>query len=203
MADILSAVVAAAGDSRRMGVTKSGLLLGGISILERVAELYTRTCSTVVMVINPRLHDRLPELPRLSQCRIMVNDLPGTEMLDSLKLGLQELRRENPHLLDGRVFLTPGDLPLVLPGTLERLVTVQAAVVQPRYRERRGHPLLLQGSLINEILALPPEATLRTWLRGREAAAVEVEDPGVLLDLDTPADYRRAQELLQQRRKHG
>ncbi len=63
----------------------------------------------------------------------------------------------------------------------------------PLYRGRRGHPLLIHPPLIREIARLDPARGLRQLLENHptEVEEVPVEDPGVLADLDTPADYRR------------
>ena len=50
-------------------------------------------------------------------------------------------------------------------------------------------PVLLAAALIPAILAEPADSTLRKVLQDVERAEVAVEDAGVALDLDEPADY--------------
>jgi molybdenum cofactor cytidylyltransferase len=69
------------------------------------------------------------------------------------------------------------------------MLQVQAEVVIPTYRGKKGHPVLLGQTAIAEILALPGDAILRDYIRDKGFAAVAVEDQGILLDVDTPQDY--------------
>ena len=68
------------------------------------------------------------------------------------------------------------------------------AIVLPTHMGKRGHPILLSATLSPDILALTGDATLATIVRSRAEAtrAVDVDDPAVLEDIDTPDDYGRA-----------
>jgi molybdenum cofactor cytidylyltransferase len=62
------------------------------------------------------------------------------------------------------------------------------------HNRRRGHPVLFDRSCIAQILALPGDATLKNVVQAHTLQTVEldVEDEGVLHDVDTPTDYERA-----------
>ena len=67
-------------------------------------------------------------------------------------------------------------------------------MIYPLYRGRRGHPPLIARAALPANLGDEPAGGLRGLLAGHAAAAreVAVDDPGVLVDLDEPADYRAA-----------
>jgi molybdenum cofactor cytidylyltransferase len=67
----------------------------------------------------------------------------------------------------------------------------RAAFVIPRCGGRRGHPVLMRGGLVGEMLALGEGATARDLVHARltETVYVDVEDRRVGMDLDTPGDY--------------
>lgn len=88
-----------------------------------------------------------------------------------------------------RAFLLPGDCAMVRPDTYTRMLSVQAGVVIPTFDGRKGHPVLFDHQAIREILALPDNAILRDYVQAKGFTALEVEDDGILLDLDTPEDY--------------
>jgi molybdenum cofactor cytidylyltransferase len=99
--------------------------------------------------------------------------------------------------------ILPGDLPLVLPSTLQAVARalvdpVQAA--QPQRRGERGHPVGFAAACKPQLAALSGNLGAAPVLRAlREAHAVaeiEVDDIGILTDIDTPAELARAEALL-------
>jgi len=67
------------------------------------------------------------------------------------------------------------------------------AVCRPQYQGRRGHPPLISAALIPAILAFEDPGGLRALLAAyhERCAAVDCDDPGIMIDLDTPEDYRQ------------
>lgn len=86
-----------------------------------------------------------------------------------------------------------ADMPFIAPDTIRavaRALAAGATLVAPSYRGVRGHPVGLAAAYRSELLALQGDAGARAII-GRDAALmtlVEVDDPGVLRDIDTPAD---------------
>jgi molybdenum cofactor cytidylyltransferase len=68
--------------------------------------------------------------------------------------------------------------------------TVRVPALVPRFRGKKGHPLLLSRELRERISSAPPTATLREILAEVPNLLVPVEDSGVLQDVDTPEDYQ-------------
>ena len=95
-------------------------------------------------------------------------------------------------------FLLPADCALVRAETIGRLAraALPAAppVTYPLREGRRGHPPLIARAALPDDLTSEPAEGLRGLLARHDGAAreVAVDDPGVLIDLDKPADYRRA-----------
>jgi molybdenum cofactor cytidylyltransferase len=95
------------------------------------------------------------------------------------------------------VFFSPADHPLFLPDTvrtLSRIFSDEAPpILAPTYQNRRGHPVIFHRSLFPELLedALPQGARSVIQRYRTRRLEVPVDDPGILVDIDTPADYRR------------
>jgi len=89
--------------------------------------------------------------------------------------------------------ILPGDMPAVQPATL--LAVAQALDEHPvayaQYRGRRGHPVGFAGELYSELVALDGDEGARRLLARYPAVGVDVDDAGVLVDIDTPADLER------------
>ena len=86
---------------------------------------------------------------------------------------------------------TYGDL-LEWSGKLSRGFAAKQSpyAVIPQYRGKKGHPLLLSAEMRARILQTDLSKTLRDVLAGVPTVIVPADEPGVLHDIDTPADYR-------------
>ena len=86
-----------------------------------------------------------------------------------------------------------ADMPFIHPDSIRAVAAALqggATLVAPAYRGQRGHPVGLAASYRDELLALQGDAGARDIIK-RDAAQlrlIEVNDPGVLRDIDTPAD---------------
>ena len=84
----------------------------------------------------------------------------------------------------------PGDMPLLRPETLLAVATAleQHPVVYAQHRGRRGHPVAFAAELYSELILLDGDDGARRVLARYPSLGLEVDDPGVLLDVDTPSD---------------
>lgn len=186
----VAAVLLAGGSSRRMGRAKQSLRLDGDTLLQRaVAVLAAAPVAPVVVVLR---HGCAPPAGPGPLTVVETPDEGTAGMAESLQLGLSAL----PSPVDG-VLVTLVDLPGQTSELVESVVTLfresGAGVVLPRFRGRRGHPVLFRWDLVGELLALPPEGRPSQVLDRHEAEAVFVElaDDRPLVDLDTPGDVER------------
>lgn len=190
----VGAVVAAAGCSTRMGQFKPLLPFGGMTVIERcIANLRLAGASEIVAVTGHRAEE-LETLLRGSGVTLVHNPrYAGTQMFDSLCLGLRALSDDC-----GVILLTPGDVPLVKPETVRALIAAGAGFACPVCAGRRGHPVALDAAFRGALPDYHGEGGLRGAVAalGIPVTEVEVEDAGMPLDLDTPADYEAALRLL-------
>lgn len=110
----------------------------------------------------------------------------------SLKAGLAALLPE----CEGALILL-GDMPLIRPETLRALVAAAQdnpafAAIVPTHQGEWGHPVLLKRVMFGEIAALSGDQGARALLRSRQdVLALEVDDPGILMDFDTREAFER------------
>ena len=84
-----------------------------------------------------------------------------------------------------------GDMPYVAPGTLRSLLAALeegAGIAAPVFEGRRGNPVAFGAQHLPALLALKGEHGARALLKSEPVTEVAVMDPGVLRDIDTPAD---------------
>jgi molybdenum cofactor cytidylyltransferase len=185
----IAAIVAAAGLSLRMGSCKQLLDLGGKSVLARCLEtLLAGGIREVVVVVGVKGEPVAAEAGGFP-VRVVVNGDPAGDMASSVRVGRAALSMEA-----GGVIITPCDYPMVLPATVAHLLEAHAEepdlIVIPTHCGRRGHPLLIPRLVLEE---LQGDLTLRDLVRfdPNRLRCIEVDDPGILIDMDTPEDYRR------------
>ena len=195
----VAAIVLAAGRSARMGAFKPLLEVEGRTLLERAVGVFTQAGVRDVVVVVGHRHDEVAAAAARAGARVISNPGYDQGMFSSLRMGVLGL---DPGV--ARFFVLPADVALVRPETTGRLVRqgsvargAAAEVVYPLCAGVEGHPPLLGGALRAEIQAADPPGGLRELLLGHVAASavVEVDDPGVLLDADTPEDLARIREL--------
>ena len=184
------AILPGAGASRRMGRPKLLLPYRNSTLVGSVVEaLRGGGVSTIVLVTSPGDED-LRAWAREAGVRTAVNPDPGRGMLSSIREGLAALGGTGEILL-----VSPADLPALRSETVaalvQRMEETGAPLAVPVYRGKRGHPLAIAPALIPEIETLDPDVGLKQ-LRDRHEdllLEMEVEDPGVVLDVDTPEEY--------------
>jgi CTP:molybdopterin cytidylyltransferase MocA len=196
----LPAVVLAAGLSSRMGDFKPLMPLAGKPLVHHVIDsLRASGAIGDVVIVTGHQRQRVEHaVAGLAGVRVVFNPIFAEgEMLSSLRAGLAAIERAGP--MPAAFFLAFADQPAVGPATiaaLRKAFLAQPAVplALPTHAGKRGHPILLSAALIPEIAALGENDTLRAVVHKHLASAslVEVGDPAVLEDLDTPEDFARA-----------
>lgn len=191
----VSAVVLAAGQSVRMGEVKQLLRLGEQTMLERTLEnVRSARVDEVILVLGFSAEMIRRQLPvsLLDGLKLVINEQYGKGMAGSLREGLRAVSAEIDAAL-----IALADQPFIRPETLDRIIEryrdSDAKIAIPFYRGTRGNPVMLDRSVFAEAMALEGDAGFRA-IFGRHASGiteVDVDDPGVLLDIDDREDYER------------
>jgi molybdenum cofactor cytidylyltransferase len=86
--------------------------------------------------------------------------------------------------------ILPGDMPMVRSATLREVARAldQHAVVYAQHKGMRGHPVGFSAELYSELVALRGDEGARRLVARYPALGLEVDDPGVLIDVDTEND---------------
>jgi len=194
----LAAIVLAAGRSSRMGEFKPLLDIDGRTLLEWAVAGFRGAGIDDVLVVTGHRGGEVDAAAERAGARAVANAQFDHGMFSSVRAGVAALDAGV-----SRFFLLPADVPLVRPETIGRLArTARDAadapggppeVAYPVTSGATGHPPLVSAVLREEILAAGPDGPdggLRRVLMEHIARSVVVEvgDPGVLLDADTPDD---------------
>ncbi len=192
---MISAVILAAGESKRMGQPKMLLPWGDGTVLTQVIAVFRQAGIEEILVVTGGAREQVEPLAAGLGARTVFNEAyQSGEMLSSLQCGLRALGSQTQAALIGL-----GDQPQVQAGSVrkvcEAFLETKSSLIVPSYRMRRGHPWLAARPLWEALLRLEPPASPRDFLNAHAAEIhyVNLEDPNILADLDTPQEYRRWQ----------
>jgi molybdenum cofactor cytidylyltransferase len=192
---MIHAILLAAGQAIRMGRPKQLLDWHGQPLVRHVAQTALASpLAGLVVVLGayaPQVRTALDGLGGPLSLVTCADYAAGQAA--SLRCGLAALPVEASAAL---VLLV--DQPLITPALIERMLAAfvaapAALAVVPRYQGRRGNPVLLAAALFAELRTLEGDHGARHLLQHHAEGVhwLELDDPAVLSDLDTPADYRR------------
>ncbi len=184
----VSALLLAAGLSRRMGRTKQLLPLGDKPVIRRCVDALLAAGIPDIVVVTGRDNGIAGALRGLP-VTVAVNGAQESDMAESVRVGLKLC---DPH--SSGVLICLSDHPLVLASTMAALVRehkrAPGRIIIPSCGGRRGHPTLFPLPCVREIFL---GGTLRDIVQkdAQRVMLLDTCDEGVVLDMDTPEDYER------------
>ena len=191
---MISALILAAGQSKRMGQPKMLLPWGKLTVIEHVVATFLNAGVEDILVITGGAREHIEKAINRYPVRKVHNRDYGTgEMLSSLQYGLRAMPDQTQATLIGL-----GDQPQIQEGSIrlicEAYQETKSLLLVPSFRMKRGHPWLVARPLWSEILALKPPETSRDFLNQNAGKIryVNVDNPSILTDLDTPEDYQNS-----------
>ena len=190
-------VVLAAGLGSRFGAAghKLAQALGAQTVLGATLQQAVASGLPVVVVVT----ERLVGLARahVDARDIVVLPSPGTPGQALLGMGYSIAAGVAARPDASGWLVLPGDMPLVRTDTLAAVARQLEShpVVYAQYKGRRGHPVGFASELFSELAILSGDEGAWRLVARYPAHGVDVDDAGVLLDVDTPPDLERARAL--------
>ena len=187
----VAGLILAAGKSERMGQPKALLPFQQSCFLTHIFNEVTHSELTCVKVVLGHQSDViLKALPEIEPNTVLNRDYESGQ-LSSLQYGLKHLIPAQPEGV--MVFLI--DHPIIDRILINQLVDAfnrsNSPIVLPSFEHRRGHPMVFGASLFNELLTAPLDQGAIAVVRkhAHEILHLNVDEPGVLVDIDTPEAY--------------
>jgi len=194
---LITAIVLAAGESKRFGRNKLiEPLLGKPMIRWTVEAAVNSIVDEVIVVLGFEAHKVrrvIEDLP----CKFILNKNYSAGMSSSVKLGVKQVAGKSEA-----VVIIPGDCPLIDENSINKVIEAFREkclpIVIATYGGRRGHPILISRELFDEVMKISEKTFgLKYVIKKYESKIfhVEVDNPGILLDIDNPEDLREAEKL--------
>lgn len=190
---MIAAVVLSAGESSRMGRPKALLPIGEETFIERiVASLQAAKVEKIIVVLGHNAADLAAKIAHLP-VTIVVNPDYTKGQLSSLVAAIRTLQGKSidailVHLVD-HPYLNPD----LVKRMIEKFYRSKKLIVVPKWKGRRGHPVIFSRRLFGELLSAPLDEGAKSVVHAHAADTLEIEtnEEGITFDIDTPEDYRR------------
>ncbi len=179
----IEGVILAAGRSKRTAPEwKLGFALDGQTVLERSVRSMRPFCIRIFIVTGAHAKAVGDLLRGQAGVTLVHNPDFASGMYGSVKTGLRCTDAD-------AVFVLPGDCPFVPPEVYSALLNAQGGIAVPVWQGHAGHPVLLDRPACSELLNDDTCQTLRQFIASRQHTLVEVDCPGILMDIDTNEEY--------------
>ncbi len=190
----ISAIILAAGESKRMGKQQKLLMpLERTTILEQTVDNFINSNVSEVIVVAGFQAEEIKRLMVNKPVTVVVNPHFHQGMSTSIIVGLQRITDESRGIM-----ITLADQPFIDSRTINQLIREfglhSKGIVVPTHQGRRGHPVILSGKYRPELLTLKGDVGARQILalHPEDVLEVAVDCEGVLLDIDTLDGYNQA-----------
>ena len=190
MIPLISAIILAAGESRRMGKPKQLMPLGKSTILERTVDNFLNSEVYDVIVVVGYKAEEVISLIANRPVAVAVNSAYREGMSTSIVAGLSLISDK----VQGVMFAL-ADHPFVDSQTINRLVEAFAAhnkgITIPVYQSKRGHPVIFAIKYKEELLRLKGDIGGREIIKRHpdDVLEVAVDCEGICIDIDTVDSY--------------
>jgi len=193
-----SAILLAAGESRRMGsVNKLTLPVAGQPLLRRTAETLLQAGLQELVVVVGHEQQTARELLSGLPLQIVCNDNYTEGQMTSVHCGMRALQQACDAVL-----VCLADLPLMAAEDLRQLTDAFAhcptSVLVPTYRGERGNPIVLAYEHRQKILAGDRNLGCKRLIQKHPelVTALEMDNDHLVFDLDTPEAYQQLRQRL-------
>jgi len=185
------AIILAAGESKRMGSPKLLLPFGDMTVIEKVISNVKSSKVDNILVVLGENGDKIEDRIRTYGIKYCYNDYYKDGMLSSVRCGFRNIPAKYRAVL---VF--QGDQPLISPVSINVIIDSFSSsckgIVIPVHDKKRGHPVMIGRKYHDEIEKLDPGTGLKGLAEKfpEDVFEIEVDDPGILKDMDTLDEYR-------------
>jgi molybdenum cofactor cytidylyltransferase len=195
---MVSAILLAAGESRRMGRPKLLLAFGDSTILGKTIDNLLRSRVEEVIVVLGAEADAMKQVIADRPVKVVVNPDYHEGMSTSLRAGLKQVDTKAQ-----RVMVALADQPLIEKDTyntlIEESLCCHKGIIVPAYQKRRGNPAVFSIEYKRELLGLEGDVGGREILKRHpdDTLEVAVDSPSVTMGIDTLDDYHSCLKLAQ------
>lgn len=180
---MIDGIILAGGFSSRVGKNKMILKFLNKPLIYHTVKSMAKVCENVIIVTGKYQEDYQIILKEFKNIKIVHNELYEQGMFSSVLKGIDNTNND--------IFLIPGDYPLVKEFTYKLILQSNGEIRVPTFSGRRGHPIFISKELIPLLKKEGISSNLKVFRDKFEVNYIEVDDQGILLDIDSLTDYEK------------
>ncbi|MEL7563620.1 MAG: molybdenum cofactor cytidylyltransferase [Dehalobacterium sp.] len=198
----IKALVLAAGYSSRMKRNKMLLPFAGSTVIENTVQKFLQSQVDGVALVVGNEREKIQQVLASYPVRFIENPRFAQGMSSSVQEGIRILKEDAE--LEG-IMIIPGDMPLIKKETINAILTEfnekSSPIIIPVHHGKRGHPVLFAKSLFPQLMNVSGDVGAREVVRKNyeQCCFLEVDDQGILIDIDCPEEYARWSTLVKNR----
>lgn len=185
----IGAVIAAAGIPGGFAVYDRSVHADGPEMVKRMIQAFYRAgVEDIVVVTGYRAKETEKYLSKLGAVFLRSENYENEQMLDYAVRGFAYLRQRCE-----KMFFCPADVPLFSADTVQAMMETPGPVVVPVYNGKKGHPILIDSGLLDNICSYKGKNGLKGAVddSGAETVLIPVEDPGVAVRAGTGSAFEQ------------
>jgi molybdenum cofactor cytidylyltransferase len=187
--DKIGVLILAAGEGKRMGRIKQLLSFGGSTFLEETIKKYSTYCQDIVVTLG--FHKDM--------IKKNIKELGFTfQEIEDYRDGMSASFRESSPFNTDYFLVTPCDLPLIEDYTIEVLLKAyrenEGKIVVPRFMGKKGHPVVFPITVQSIFKNIKGDIGARDIIKEKGCIYVDLDDPGIIADIDTLNEYNKIKE---------
>jgi|WetSurSiteA1Bulk_404760.scaffolds.fasta_scaffold23610_2 molybdenum cofactor cytidylyltransferase len=187
---MISGILLAGGESRRMGKPKLLLPWKQATIIEEVVDAYLKSTLSELIVVVGENKESIKEVLQSKPARVVENPLYRQGMSTSIRAGVLAADSETEGYCIGL-----GDQPLITTQAIDLLISSflkdRTGIAVLSHQGKRGHPVIFSSAFRDALCSLNGDLGGRAIIEKHpsEVRYVEAGTKAVLVDIDTPEDY--------------
>ena len=183
----LECVILAAGSSKRLGQEKALLSVGSETLIRWMSKRISKRGISPIIVTKSEIFEEVCR--EAIDCKVVLNPDPSRGRTGSLQAGISAL--DNVSDVNFRLLVVPIDRPGFSDSTLDLLLASEVSCC-PMQNGKGGHPLLLKSEDVQRVRSASEDTPLRDIVTPKK---IEVEDLFLHLNIDTPKDIEKLEEM--------
>lgn len=186
----IDCLIPAAGLSSRMGKWKMILPYKKTTIVENSITNALKVSNRIILVTGHRSEELTEKLRKYPNVLTINNRNFEKGMFSSVQTGVRLIKSD-------WFFITMGDMPDIEEAIFRKLIEVRdnnsdsCDIIRPKYKGKRGHPVLLHKKTIKTIIDEPVSSEMKNVFTHFRVLDIEMDLPCTFRDIDTPGEYSR------------
>jgi len=193
---MISSILLAAGQSKRMsGENKLIKSVKGIPLIKCALNNILKSHVNEIIIVLGYQNETIEKLiDKTSRIKFVFNSNFESGMASSIKKGIKKLSKKTDSF-----FISLGDMPSINYDTYNQLIKCNKnkKAIVPMFKGQQGNPVLFPKSFEEKFLSIQGDSGAKKILEinKKEVLYLEINDPGIIRDLDVPNDFNNLSKI--------